>query len=149
MCNINFCRWLDLNLRPLKSEATTLPIEPQPLPELLLYSEIFSWDWIQLERGFICYITAINCLVEFCIFPWQEILLWNILPVLHLGKIRTKAHRHMETVKGPNFLTRHTFVVVNAGGCVADFVYGGCIQDRERVRKVKTRKLLTHFWVAS
>ena len=30
---INFCRWLDSNRRPLVSEATTLPTEPQPLPK--------------------------------------------------------------------------------------------------------------------
>ena len=32
MFNINFCRWLDMNCRPLELEATTLPTEPQPLP---------------------------------------------------------------------------------------------------------------------
>ena len=31
--NINFCRWLDLNRGPLVLEATTLPTEPQPLPQ--------------------------------------------------------------------------------------------------------------------
>ena len=29
---LKFCRWLDLNCRPLVSEATALPTEPQPLP---------------------------------------------------------------------------------------------------------------------
>ena len=38
-----FCRWLDFNRRPLVSEATTLPTEPQPLP------------WIQQ----LCYIKVI------------------------------------------------------------------------------------------
>ena len=31
---INFCQWLDLNCRPLISEATALPTESQPLPHL-------------------------------------------------------------------------------------------------------------------
>ena len=30
---INFCRWLHSSHGPLVSEATTLPTEPQPLPE--------------------------------------------------------------------------------------------------------------------
>ena len=30
--NINFCRWLDSNRRPLVVEATALPTQPQPLP---------------------------------------------------------------------------------------------------------------------
>ena len=30
--NINFCRWLDSNRRPLVSDATALPTEPQPQP---------------------------------------------------------------------------------------------------------------------
>ena len=29
---INFCQWLDSNRRPLVSEVTALPTEPQPLP---------------------------------------------------------------------------------------------------------------------
>ena len=29
---INFCRWLDSNCRPLVSEGTALPTEPQPVP---------------------------------------------------------------------------------------------------------------------
>ena len=39
---INFCRWLDLNHRPLVSEATALPTQPQTLPSLsdCLYSNI-------------------------------------------------------------------------------------------------------------
>ena len=28
----NFCQWLDSNRRPLLSEATALPTQPQPLP---------------------------------------------------------------------------------------------------------------------
>ena len=31
MAHLKNCRWLDTNLRPLTSEATTLPTEPQPL----------------------------------------------------------------------------------------------------------------------
>ena len=36
--NIIFCRWLDLNLRPLVSEVTALPTEPQPLPYLISFT---------------------------------------------------------------------------------------------------------------
>ena len=35
---IKICQWLDLNRRPLLSEATALPTEPQPLPNGLLLS---------------------------------------------------------------------------------------------------------------
>ena len=37
MININFCRWLDSNHRPLESEVTALPTVPQPLPNHWLY----------------------------------------------------------------------------------------------------------------
>ena len=33
--NINFCQWLDSNHGPLVLEATALPTEPQPLPNLI------------------------------------------------------------------------------------------------------------------
>ena len=33
MFNINICQWLDLNWWPLELEASTLPNEPQPLPQ--------------------------------------------------------------------------------------------------------------------
>ena len=32
---INFCQWLDSNHGPLVSEATALPTEPQPLPNVV------------------------------------------------------------------------------------------------------------------
>ena len=31
ICSLKFCQWPDLNCRPLVSEATVLPTEPQPL----------------------------------------------------------------------------------------------------------------------
>ena len=39
MFNVKFCWWLDLNHRPLVTEATALPTEPQPLP-LILYQRL-------------------------------------------------------------------------------------------------------------
>ena len=38
MSDISVCRWLDSNHRPLVSEATALPTEPQPLPKTFLLS---------------------------------------------------------------------------------------------------------------
>ena len=43
MFNINFCRWVDSDRRPLELEATTLPTEPQPLTtKFILYVHIGS-----------------------------------------------------------------------------------------------------------
>ena len=33
-----FCRWLDSNRRPLVLEATALPTEPQPLPQIEIFT---------------------------------------------------------------------------------------------------------------
>ena len=34
------CRWLDSNHGPLVSEATALPTEPQPLPDILIVCSV-------------------------------------------------------------------------------------------------------------
>ena len=60
MFKINFCQWLDLNCGPLGLEATALPTEPQPLPNLkflgwitvlsVTHSRIFINIWIIYSR---------------------------------------------------------------------------------------------------
>ena len=42
MFNKIFCRWLDLNHRPLELEATALPTEPQPLPFKLVFTFLIN-----------------------------------------------------------------------------------------------------------
>ena len=48
---IKFCWCLDTNDRPLESEATTLPTEPQPLPNLLIFVQVknFGVFWPTFE----------------------------------------------------------------------------------------------------
>ena len=48
---IKFCWCLDTNGRPLESEATTLPTEPQPLPNLLIFVQVknFGVFWPTFE----------------------------------------------------------------------------------------------------
>ena len=51
MVIIKFCWCLDTNGRPLESEATTLPTEPQPLPNLLIFVQVknFGVFWPTFE----------------------------------------------------------------------------------------------------
>ena len=51
MSDIIVCRWLDSNCRPLASEATTLPTEPQPLPNITSVLQLFKS--LLMEKGFL------------------------------------------------------------------------------------------------
>ena len=56
MSDIKVCKWLDLNCGPLASEATALPTEPQPLPDLLSLLLLLFWmsvvkDFVSLNGG--------------------------------------------------------------------------------------------------
>ena len=65
MFNINFCRWLDLNCRPLELEATALPTEPQPLPCLSFYVRNF---FISLLTNYVfCYLNLFWCHLKWAI----------------------------------------------------------------------------------
>ena len=48
-----FCRWLDSNLRPLESEGTALPTEPQPLKLSLSLTPVLSLTFSELLPKYI------------------------------------------------------------------------------------------------
>ena len=71
-----FCQWLDSNCRPLVSEATALPTEPQPLPHL--------WKFPKSRRRQILTVHFPSSPSPlFCLFltnVWQTISSLNIRP---------------------------------------------------------------------
>ena len=76
MFNINFCRWLDLNRRPLELEATCLPTEPQPLPmgkyflrAILVRRRISPIYWYQAKKQ-----SRIGKSNSFSFFRWYLLL---------------------------------------------------------------------------
>ena len=62
MFHINVCRWLDLNLRPLVSEATALQTEPQ-----LLHSD----NDVTHNVPYVCFNVRITS-KNFCRFSWFQ-----------------------------------------------------------------------------
>ena len=87
---INFCRWLDSNRRPLVLEATALPTEPQPLPNLLIvtiqcYTIYFTIYYTHVGRYFWGKWMALGSnLIGFAIFCGLHNHTWNRLYFLKI-----------------------------------------------------------------